>query len=190
MCRRDNLDIASSSLATQLLTTGSLTCTPPANLVTVTQGGWHAPPHGNNPGTVLNAYFTAHPGYAPEIGDITNACGGKTLTFTSANAIRAFLPAGKTPGVLTATKTNPTSSSAGVFAGQVLALTLNTQVLSSGSSLLSFVITSGPAMGKTVGQVLADANKALGGCGLPSYVSTISQLNDIVDSINGMFDNG
>jgi uncharacterized repeat protein (TIGR01451 family) len=29
---------------------GSLTCTPPVNLVTVTQGGWGTPPHGNNPG--------------------------------------------------------------------------------------------------------------------------------------------
>src|SRR5207253_6914562 len=156
---------------------GSLTCTP--NLVTVTQGGWHATPHGNNPGTVLNAYFAAHPGYTPKIGDITNACGGKVLTFTSANAIRAFLPATGTPGVLTASATNPTTppgTAAGVFAGQVLALTLNTQVLSSGSGLLSFVITSGPATGKTVAQVLADANKALGGCGLPSYVTSISQL--------------
>jgi uncharacterized repeat protein (TIGR01451 family) len=168
---------------------GSLTCTPPPqNLVTVTQGGWHATPHGNNPGTVLNAYFTAHPGYTPKIGDISNACGGKTLTFTSANAIRAFLPASGMPGVLTATATNPTSSSAGVFAGQVLALTLNTQVLSSGSSLLSFVMPSGPAAGETVATILADADKALGGCGLPSYASSISTLNDIVTSINEMFD--
>ena len=80
------------------------------------------------------------------------------------------------------------SSSAGVFAGQVLALTLNTQVLSSGSSLLSFVMPSGPAAGKTVATILADADKALGGCGLPSYVTSISQLNDVVDSINEMFD--
>ena len=67
-------------------------------------------------------------------------------------------------------------------------MTLNTQVLSSGGALLSFVITSGPATGKTVGQVLVDANKALGGCGLPSYVTSISQLNDVVTSINEKFD--
>ena len=35
---------------------------------------------------------------------------------------------------------------------------------------------------------LADADKALGGCGLPSYVTSISQLNDIVASINEKFD--
>jgi hypothetical protein len=158
---------------------------------TVTQGGWHAPAHGNNPGTVLNAYFSAHPSYQPKIGDITNACGGKTLTFTSADAIRAFLPATSTPGVLAISQTNPTTppgTAAGVFAGQVLALTLNTQVLSSGSSLLSFVMPNGPAVGKTVATILADADKAFGGCGLPSYVTSISQLNDVVDTINNMFD--
>jgi hypothetical protein len=57
-----------------------------------------------------------------------------------------------------------------------------------GSGLGSFVIPSGPAAGKTVTQLLADANAALGGCGLPSYVTSISQLNDIVTSINEMFD--
>ena len=146
-----------------------------------------APAHGDNPGTVLNAYFTAHPGYSPTIG--SNACvGGKTATWTSADAVRAFLPAGGPPSVLTANATNPTSTSAGVFAGQVLALTLNTQVLSSGSSLLSYVITTGPATGKTVAQVLADADKAIGGCGLPSYVTSISPVNDVVDYINDLFD--
>jgi uncharacterized repeat protein (TIGR01451 family) len=183
---------SSSTIPSSVQDTGDYTCTvQPPNLVTVTQGGWHVTPHGNNPGTVLNAYFTAHPGYTPKIGDITNACGGKTLTFTSANAIRAFLPAKSTPGALIASATDPTTppgTAAGVFAGQVLALTLNTQVLSSGGALLNYVITSGPATGKTVGQVLADANKALGGCGLPSYVTSISQLNDVVTSINEKFD--
>jgi hypothetical protein len=75
-----------------------------------------------------------------------------------------------------------------VFAGQVLALQLNVTIL--GGGLGSFVLPSGPAAGKTVAQVLADANAALG-CGtLPSYVSSISDLNDIVDSINEMFDKG
>jgi len=165
-----------------------ITAPPAGNITTVTQGGWGAPPHGNNPGAVLKAYFTAHPGYAPKIGDITNACGGFIDTFTTANAIEVFLPAGGTPGVLSASVTNPTTTTAGVFAGQVLALTLNTQVLPSGSSLLSFVITAGPAAGQTVGTVLADADKALGGCGLPSYVTSISELNDIVNSINNLFD--
>ena len=177
------LATADGSLTAQ--DSGSLTCS--ANLVTVTQGGWHATPHGNNPGTILNAYFTAHPGTTVVIGS-TSCASGKTLTFTSANAIRAFLPAKGTPGVLAASATNPTTSAAGVFAGQVLALQLNLTILPSGGSLGSFVLTTGPAAGKTVAQVLADADKALGGCGLPGYVSSISQLNDVVTSINEKFD--
>jgi hypothetical protein len=42
--------------------------------------------------------------------------------------------------------------------------------------------------GYTIGQVLADANKALGGGGLPSYASSISTLNNVVDKINNLFD--
>ena len=165
--------------------TGFWTCTPPANLLTVTQGGWGAPAHGQNPGTILNAYFTNHPGTQFVIG--SNAGGCFKDTFTSAAAIRAFLPQGGTPSALTASATNPTAKT-NVFAGQVLALQLNVTIL--GGGLGSFVLPSGPAAGKTVAQVLADANAALG-CGtLPSYVSSISDLNDIVDSINEMFDKG
>jgi hypothetical protein len=155
----------------------------------VTQGGWGAPAHGNNPGTILNNYFTAHPGNIVIGGG--GCAGAKTLTFANAAAIRAFLPAGGPPRALTASATNPTSSAAGVFAGQVLALQLNVTLSAAGNlppGLGDFVLTSGPAATKTVSQVLADANKALGGCGLPSYASSISALNDIVDSINNMFD--
>jgi hypothetical protein len=161
---------------------------PPPNLQTVTQGGWGAPAHGKNPGTVLNAWFTAHPGSKVQIGDVTSACTKNVLTFDSANAIRAFLPAGGTPGVISASKTDPTSSSAGVFAGQVLALQLNITVLPTGPQLSNYVLTTTLAVGKTVGQVLADADKALAGCALPPYVTSISQLNDIVDYINNLFD--
>jgi hypothetical protein len=156
-------------------------CTPPppSNLQTVTQGGWGAPAKGKNPGTVLNAYFTAHPGTTVKIGDVNSVCGGKTLSFSSANAIRSFLPAGGTPGAL---------PNAGVFAGQVLALQLNITVLPTGPALSNYVLTTTAGVGKTVGQVLADADAALGGCGLPSYVTSISQLNDIVDYINNLFD--
>ena len=169
---------------------GSTSCTPPPppNLQTVTQGGWGAAAHGNNPGTILNAYFATNPGNVV-IG--CTSAGGKTLTFTSANAIRGYLPAGGTPNVLNASATNPTSSSSGVFGGQVLALELNVLISNAGklpAGLGSYVLPTGPAAGKTVSQVLADANKALGGCGLPSYVTTISGLNSIVDSINNMFD--
>jgi hypothetical protein len=109
-------------------------------------------------------------------------------TFTTANAIGRSCPHVDTGLFNELHQPTPPGTSAGVFAGQVLALTLNTQVLPSGSSLLNFVITAGPATGKTVATVLADADKALGGCGLPSYVTSISELSDVVDSINNLFD--
>jgi len=179
-----------------LLITG-VTVAPPGPLTTVTQGGWGAPPHGNNPGAILKAHFTAVFGAA----GVTVGCAapGGSLTFTDAKAIQDFLPQGGTPGTLAAGNSiNPTTSAAGVFAGQVLALELNVDF--SGpvfpAGLGSFTLTSGPAAGLTVDQVLGLANRALGGCLTPADtvllasrgITTISQLNDIVDSINEEFD--
>jgi len=164
---------------------GFVNLTPAGRLRTVTQGGWGAPPHGNNPGSFLVANFSS-------IGPVVVGCStGYKLTFNSAAAIEAFLPQGGTPGVLKVSATNPTTSAAGVFAGQVLALQISTSFSNAGklpTGLGGYVLTTGPATGKTVATVLADANKALGGCGLPSYVSNISDLNFVVDQINNLFD--
>ena len=147
---------------------------------TVTQGGWHANPHGNNPGTLLaNDFPTVYPS-GVTIG------GTFALTFDSAAAVRAFLPAGGTPGVLTSSATDPTTSAAGVFAGQVLALQLNVDLEHYGSVVISGTGTTFD--GKTVADVLAAANIALGGGPLPAGF-TISSLNDLVDSLNQKFDN-
>src|SRR5262249_24510525 len=64
--------------------------------VTVTQGGWGAPPRGQNPGAILAANFSKVFGAA----GVTIGCaaGGFHLTFTSASAIQAFLPQGGPPG--------------------------------------------------------------------------------------------
>lgn len=147
---------------------------------TVTQGGWHATPHGNNPGTLLATDF-------PTVYPAGVTIGGTfTLTFDSAGAVRAFLPAGGTPGALTSSATDPTSSAAGVFAGQVLALRLNVDLEHYGSVVISGTGTTFD--GKTVADVLAAANIALGGGPLPTGF-TISSLNDLVDSLNQKFDN-
>jgi hypothetical protein len=96
--------------------------------------------------------------------------------------------------------TNPTSSGAGVFAGQVLALQLN--VALSGpvfaGGLGNLHIASGNLVGLTVSQVLDLANRALGGCLTAADIAlltsrgitTISGLNDVVDAINENFDGG
>lgn len=150
-----------------------------------TQGGWGAPPHGENPATKLPTHL-----------NVSVGTGGFSMTFTSQAAIEAYLPAGGTAGALTTSVTNPTttktghgppqpSTSSGVFGGQVLTLKLN--LLYADPSLGDlFVCGTG---GKTVSDVLADAELALGSGTLPSYVTSISQLSGIVDNINNSYDN-
>jgi hypothetical protein len=149
---------------------------------TVTQGGWGAPPHGNNPGALLaNSFASVFP-----LGVLIGDAGSPfSLHFTSAPAIRNFLPQGGPPNALTASATDPLTSSAGVFAGQVLALELNVRVYNFGS--LTLVGTGTSFDGMTVGQVLAAADVALGGGALPAGF-TFSSLNDLIDMLNSAFD--
>ena len=152
---------------------------------TVTQGGWGSTPHGNNPGAFLAANFPA--------GGVTIGSGFPNptgppfwLRFTSAGAVKNFLPQGGTPGPLTASALNPTTgTAAGVFAGQVLALALNVQLKNFGSAVLIGTGTSFD--GQTVAQVLAAVNLALSGGALPAGF-TYSSLNDLVDKLNNSFD--
>jgi len=159
------------------------------NFTTYTQGGWDARPKGNNPGAFLASNFA-------QVYPTGVAVGGTfRLTFTSASAIEVFLPQGSTPGALTSSATNPTSrTSAGVFAGQVLALQLSVNFSAAGvtrSGLAALTVRSGELTGYTVAQVLNLANQVLGGntAALPPGL-TISELNSIVDAINNNFDNG
>jgi hypothetical protein len=153
---------------------------PQGPLRTVTQGGWGAPPHGGNPGALLVNNFTKVYPAGVRIGCST----GQSLLFTSAAQIQAFLPQGGVPGTL---------PNAGVFAGQVLALQLNVDFSKAGvlpTGLATTVISGPPLSGFTVQQVLNLANSVLGGCTtLPAFgVTSISQLNDIVSSINEKYD--
>jgi hypothetical protein len=153
---------------------------------TVTQGGWGSKPHGNNPGAFLAAHFPAAGviiglGYPNPVGPPF------WLKFDSAVDIQNFLPQGTGPGALSASALDPTlTTTAGVFAGQVLALTLNVELEGFGSLVLSGTGTS--LDGKTVTQVLAAANLAISGGALPAGF-TYSLLNDLVDNLNGSFDN-
>jgi hypothetical protein len=161
-------------------------CAP--NCITVTQGGWGATPHGNNPAAILAANFNSV--FGPP-GVSIGCAAGVTYTFKSAQAVAAFLPQGGTPIVLPPpSKTNPTGDVT-VFAGQVLALTLNVHF--SGpvfpGGLGAFVpFSTGPLAGKTVSQILGIADNVLGGCATPPDGMTVSDLNDAVDFINGLFD--
>ena len=165
-----------------------------ASAFTATQGGWGAAPHGNNVGALLVNNFAKVYGTAGvEIG--IPGSSGFSLRFTSASAIEAFLPAGGTPNALKADAINPTTSNAGVFGGQVLALQLSVDFankgITSGQPIGTFVLndSTSPLNGNTVSQILQKANIALGGGALPSGM-TISSLNDLITSLNAAFDCG
>lgn len=159
----------------------------PANYTTYTQGGWGARPNGANPGALLQSkFYRVYPNGCVMIG------GNYKLKFYGASAIRDFLPQGGRPGMLRCSLVNPTTSPAGVFAGQVLALRLNVDFSNAGVTapgLGSLRLRSGPLAGRTIAQVLAIAEQVLGGnaSALPPGMS-ISQLNDIVDGINNSYD--
>jgi len=157
-----------------------------------TQGGWGSKPSGHNPGTLLRDNFsTVYPSGVVEIGIPGNT--GFSARFTSTRAIQAFLPSGGTPGALNGDLQNPTSSSAGVFAAQVLALKLNVDfstTLKPGATIaLGDLVINDPAspfFGLKVRDILALAQAALGGSNTGySY----SSLNTITDNLNQSFDN-
>jgi uncharacterized repeat protein (TIGR01451 family) len=161
-----------------------------------TQGGWGSTPNGNNPGSLLaNNFALVYRGGFVEIG--IPGASGFSVKFTSAAAVKAFLPAGKSAKALTADATNPTSTSAGVFGGQVLALQLNVDFSDAGvtggsSGTFGDLVLKDPASplnGKTVRQILAIANTALGGGNVSSHGVSIATLNAIADSFNQAFDN-
>jgi len=82
------------------------------------QGGFGGP---GGPYQLLAAAF-------PQIWSVSNPLQvgiGNYMQFNSAPAVQAYLPAGGPPSALTATLINPTSSSSGVFGGQVLTLKIN-----------------------------------------------------------------
>jgi hypothetical protein len=156
---------------------------------TYTQGGWGAKPNGNNPGTLLQSHFASVYPTGESIG------ANYKLTFTSAPAVQGFLPQGGTAGVLASSPAaNPTTSLAGVFAGQVLALNLSVDFSNAGwtkKGLAALKVVTGKLAGYSVQQVLDLAQKVLGGTtsALPSGVS-LTDLNSVVDSINNNYDNG
>ena len=161
-----------------------------------TQGGWGAPPKGGNPGMILSNFFTkVYPAGYVECG--IAGSGGFSMKFTSASNIEAFLPQGGQPAALTADSVNPTTTSAGVFAGQVLALQLNVDFgdakaitgFSGGIGDLVLNSPSSPLNGKTVRQILAICNVALGGGNISSYGVSIGDLNTLADAFNSAFDN-
>jgi len=162
---------------------------------TQTQGGWGTNCNGNNPGCLRDNNFAAAFPSGLTVG------GTFTIHFSTSAAVNAFLPAGGTGASLTSNHNNPTTTEAGVFAGQVASLALSLGFsnahVSGFCSLGSLYYKSAypwnqdPFVGMTVQELFDLANDVLGGdlSGLPVGTS-LSNLNDVITAINENFDNG
>ena len=156
---------------------------------TYTQGGWATSPHGGNPGALLQQWFPTLYAHGVVVG------GTCTIKLTSQAAVSNYGTGGGSPGVLSHSYANPTSTEAGVFGHQTLTLQFNVDFSTRGitkSGLSSLKVAPGNKLaGYTVSQVLTLANRVLGGTisALPSGCS-ITDLNNVIDSINNNFDNG
>jgi len=180
---------------------------------TYSQGGFQGK---GVPGDLYDANFLAvFPGgltigIADDVGPKHNA----TWTeFAGQTALKSFLGGGGTSAALTADTLNATSVSGGTLANQTAALTLNVGFndagvtvapdndpkfgdltlcnLAAGSVIGSWTLTAAQAAalnGTAIRQVLADANTALSGSGLPDYVvGSFGNLNQLVSALNVSF---
>jgi len=106
------------------------------------------------------------------------------------DSINVFLGLNGGPGLLTVSLTNPANCSGGIFAREILVLTINLGLdvfnpywCSSTIPLAQLIIKEGPCAGLTVAQVLALANSIIAGKPCPPGV-TIDVILDVLTKIN------
>jgi hypothetical protein len=177
-------------------------------------GGWGSECPGSQagdltstqPGCIRDHFFDDVFPNGVTIGDPAGVGGGNpnfyAATWTSAAAVAAFLPAGETPGELNSDVIDPTETTAGVLAGQILALTLNREFNCSGvlnvlyddleiACLGTFEIPGecGKFAGITVDSFLVLANCAVGGRTqkLNGWDATLSDVNFTATCLNELF---
>jgi hypothetical protein len=155
---------------------------------TYTIGGWGSPSN-SGPGSYRDANFES------AFGDnLTIGCETGSYTFTSAQAIEEFLPAGGTPSVLPeGNVVNPTEVS-NTLASQLLAATLNVgfdnydaDFGDAPGNLEDMIFVSGTFAGMSINEVIVIANEVIGGC---SNAYSPSDLNDALTMINEGYDEG
>jgi cysteine-rich repeat protein len=168
----------------------------PGSFCTFTQGGWGATCNGHNPACRLDSDFAGAFPNGLIIGDVTqNPPDGAVASpwealWTSAAAIEAYLPAGSTSGALGSDSTNATSTGAGVLGGQLVAAKLDVGILNPSLAQLHYLpgdCVNSPLEGLTVAQVIALADQAVAGLGLPAGVS-FDDLNEALTALNENFD--
>lgn len=176
---------------------------------TYSQGGWGAKPAGKNPGAFLRDKFAEVFPAGFLVG------GGYTLLFTSSQAIQDFLPAGGPPSVLTGSAVNPTTTSAGVFAAQVMAVKLSVsfsqhdkmpgETVGDAYTLSDVLVGDNPTRselrpfaGMAIGELLHVAENVLGGLLsehdlsvlFPQSAVTVPVLNNALESVIDFFHEG
>lgn len=124
---------------------------------------------------------------------------GFVMSFGSATAVQNYLPQFGTPGPLTVSLVDPTSSSSGQFGGEVVGLQLNVDFSDAGLALGASGIPFGNLTicgltasqsalnGMSVRAFLATSNVALGGGGAPI---SLSELNAVAGNLTFAFDDG
>jgi hypothetical protein len=155
---------------------------------TENQCGWGRSWHWCWHSDFLTSYFDDVYGSGP-----VTIGGDETLSFTSASAIKRFLPQFGMVKVLSSSAVNPMNNR-GEFAGNVLALQLSVDFSDKGVTT-AFLgeqrIRYGALEGTSVREILQIANQVLGGntAALPAGVS-LSKLNQIVEKIVENYDGG
>ena len=155
---------------------------------TETQDQWGAVPKGNNAAAYMHRKFAAAFPNGLVVG-----CNNK-LVLSNPVAITDFLPSSGIATILPlGTKVNPVEVLSNVLVGEIVALKLNigfdeydAQFSSNNILLKNMVVKTGVFVGKTVQQILQDAENAIGGCAT-QYL--LSDLNDVVVKINQNFEN-
>jgi hypothetical protein len=168
-----------------------------AGYCTYTPGDYGAPCNGNNASSILaNCFGKVYTNGYVQCG--LGSYPGYCVKFTSWNAAQNFVGCGGTPGCLNGNYNNPSSCSAGSFAGQVLCLKLNVDLgdnksvsgFSGGCGDLVLNDPTCPLNGSSVRQILSLCHTALGGGNISSSGCTISTLNQICSNLNQSCEGG
>jgi len=184
------------------------------DFATFTQGGWGTDCSGNNPGCLRDQYFASVFPNGLTIGDTDGIDGDGhfAIVLTTSAAANALLPTSGKPSSLTADATNPTSSSAGSFAGQLVAAKLSVGFDDAGAldslkgntsvKLGDLIFVGGvdsDLLGWTVRDLVDLADQAISGAlgsgpfditGDGNADVTISDISTALDVLNNNFDNG
>lgn len=166
-------------------------------------GGWGSPGHGTNPGGTRDVHWEDVYGVGGTL-EVGGGNGCKALTFTSPEAIEAFMPCGGGPKAIKKNLTDPVCGKGktgfrSTLASQITALHLNVDYSCANGffdpspptiCLGDLEITAGPFAGLTVSQFLVQAEQAVG-CndgevpGLGTF--SLPQFNEAATAINENF---